>query len=43
MGSALFQIFIENNALSGNFFWGTMPPAMNWIALQHAGRAPRCC
>jgi hypothetical protein len=41
MGSASFQIFIGNNALLKNFFWGTMLSAMNWMALQ-ADRAPEC-
>jgi hypothetical protein len=39
-GSGTSQKFIGNNALFKNFFWGTMPAAMNWLALQagrHAG------
>jgi hypothetical protein len=39
MGSPPFQKFIGNNALLENFFWGTMLPPANWMALQ-TGRTP---
>ena len=33
-GSPSFQKIIGNNAVLEIFFWGTMPPSMNWMALQ---------